>query len=142
MPRIHLDLPQKFLFTAEIPVRITDLNYGQHVGNDVILGMVQEARIQFLRSLGYENELHVEGFGIIMTDSAVVYKNEITYGMKVKIEIGVKDYSKYGFDIYYKLTESLTFKELALAKTGIVFFDYENKKIALMPHTFIIKMNL
>ena len=54
MARIKLTLPERFLFSASIPVRITDLNYGAHVGNDTILSLMHEARVQFLRLFGYE----------------------------------------------------------------------------------------
>ena len=39
MARIRLSMPEKFIFTTELPVRITDLNYGGHVGNDVFLSL-------------------------------------------------------------------------------------------------------
>jgi len=35
MQRIKIDLPEFFSFTTPIKIRITDLNYGGHVGNDV-----------------------------------------------------------------------------------------------------------
>jgi acyl-CoA thioester hydrolase len=142
MPRINLDLPEKFTFSTEIPIRITDLNYGKHVGNDSILSLIHEARVQFIRKTGYEDELNIDGFGIIMTDVGIVFKNEILYGLKVKIEIGIKDFTKYGFDIYYRLTDAAAETELATAKTGIVFYDYEKRKIANIPYTFIIRLNL
>jgi len=142
MPRVQLEMPEKYTYSIEVPLRISDLNYGKHVGNDTVLTLVQEARVQYIRKIGYEDELNIDGLGMIMSDAALVYKAEMTYGMKVKIEIGVKDFNKYGFDIYYRLTDQLSMKELAHVKTGIVFFDYQKKRIAPAPFSFIIKMNL
>ena len=59
MARIKVELPEQFAFSTTIPVRITDLNYGKHVGNDTILSMIHEARVQYLRQLGY-GELELE----------------------------------------------------------------------------------
>ena len=54
-------------------IRVTDLNYGGHVGNDTILSLLQEARQQFLQSKGYA-ELEVESYGLIMADAMIEYK--------------------------------------------------------------------
>ena len=48
MERIKLNLPEQFLFSTNIAVRITDINYGGHVGNDSFLSLIHEARQQFL----------------------------------------------------------------------------------------------
>lgn len=48
MPRVKVALPVSFPFTTQLPVRITDINYGAHLGNDALLGLLHEARIHFL----------------------------------------------------------------------------------------------
>ncbi|MGN6400032.1 MAG: hypothetical protein ACTHMD_06240 [Flavisolibacter sp.] len=53
MARIKINLPENFFFNAAIPIRITDLNYGGHVGNDTILSLLHEARVQFLNHFHY-----------------------------------------------------------------------------------------
>ncbi|RYF84358.1 MAG: thioesterase, partial [Chitinophagaceae bacterium] len=67
MARIKINLPHSFLFNTTVPVRITDLNYGGHVGNDALLGIIHEIRMQFLKSLGYSSELEVAGSALIMS---------------------------------------------------------------------------
>ena len=52
MARLSIELPEHFKYTAELPVRVSDLNYGGHVGNDSILTIMQEARVIYYRSLG------------------------------------------------------------------------------------------
>ncbi|MCU0364969.1 MAG: hypothetical protein MUE93_04775 [Ignavibacteriaceae bacterium] len=41
MPRIKIETPDKFIFSTEIPIRITDINYGGHLGNDSLLSIIQ-----------------------------------------------------------------------------------------------------
>ena len=53
MTRIKIELPETYLFSTEIPVRITDLNYGNHLGNDAILSLLHEARVRFLAYYGW-----------------------------------------------------------------------------------------
>lgn len=139
MPRIKIELPEKFLFKTEIPVRITDINYGGHLGNDSLLSIIHEARVRFLKHLSY-SEKEVEGSGIIMTDAAIQYKAESFYGDDLLIEVGVIDFSKVGCDIVYRISNKNFKKEIALAKTGIVFFDYKNKKVVAVPDKFKSKV--
>jgi acyl-CoA thioesterase FadM len=70
MERIKINLPEAFSFSTNIPVRITDLNYGGHVGNDAFLSLLHEARMQFLQQFGY-SEMNVEGVGLIMSDVGI-----------------------------------------------------------------------
>jgi YbgC/YbaW family acyl-CoA thioester hydrolase len=138
MTRIQLNFPADTKFSCELTVRASDLNYGNHVGNDSMLTIMQEARILFYRSLGYANELNFESsVGHIVADAAVVYKSEAFLGDTLIIQIGMSDFSKYGFDMFYRITNKVTGKEVALGKTGIVFFDYDRRKVASIPETFL-----
>ncbi len=140
MARIKLEMPKHFTFTTELPVRIGDINYGGHLGNDAVLSMIHEARVRFLKRYQYSSELNVEGLGIIMTDSAVVYKAEAFHGDEVQVDVAVGDFNKYGCDFYYLLSNKKTAVEIALAKTGVVFYDYEAKKVVAIPEGFKAKL--
>jgi acyl-CoA thioester hydrolase len=133
MPRVKLDLPTKTVFTTKISVRVTDINYGGHLGNDSLLSILHEARVQFLKKFGF-TESNIGGVGIIMSDAVLVYKTEVFYGDVLTIEIGVDDLQAVGADITYRVLVSG--KEAARAKTGIVFFDYGNRKIVQAPQAF------
>ncbi len=135
MARIKLDMPDNYLFSTELDVRISDINYGGHLGNDAVLSMVHEARLRFLKHYHY-TEMDVEGSSIIMTDSAIVYKAEGFYGDRVQVDVTVADFNKYGCDIYYLLSNKDTAVEIAHAKTGIVFFDYGERKVQTVPEGF------
>jgi acyl-CoA thioester hydrolase len=135
MSRIKIELPEMFIFKTEIPIRITDINYGGHLGNDSLLSIIHEARLRFLSHLGY-SESNVEENGIIMIDSAVQYKSEGFYGDELLVEIVVNDFTCIGCDFVYRLTNKNSKKEIAIAKTGIVFFNYEKRKTAPVPPQF------
>lgn len=131
MSRIKLTLPEQFSFTATIPVRITDLNYGNHVGNDAVLSIIHEARMQFLAHHGFA-ELNCGGVGLIMSDVGIEFKKEIFYGDVLSVNIAAINFTSVGFDLYYQILN----KEnviTALAKTGMVCYDYDKKKIAQVP---------
>ncbi|GAA0701931.1 thioesterase family protein [Marinobacterium maritimum] len=139
MARIKLDMPDNYLFSTELAVRISDINYGGHMGNDAVLSMVHEARLRFLKHYHY-TEFDVEGASIIMSDSAIVYKAEGFHGDRVQVDVTVADFNKYGCDLYYLLSNKETAVEIAHAKTGIVFFDYNERKVQTVPEGFRNKM--
>ncbi|CAM3356885.1 thioesterase family protein [uncultured Empedobacter sp.] len=130
MARLKLILPESFLFSTTIAVRITDLNYGNHLANDKVLSILHEARMQFFQHYGY-SELDFAGVSVIMGDVAIEYKNQAFYGDQLLIEISVQDFSRVSFDIVYKI--STKDKLIAKAKTGIVTFDYKNNKVVEVP---------
>jgi YbgC/YbaW family acyl-CoA thioester hydrolase len=134
MPRIKIDLPASFSFSTPFTVRITDLNYGNHVGNDSVLSFLHEGRVRYLQSLGY-SELNVEGVAIIMADAALVFKNEIYYGDELLISIRTVECSRVGFDLVYKIEKKSGDGLLtaAMAKTALVCYDYEKKKVVALP---------
>lgn len=142
MARLTINLPEKFLFTTEIAVRVTDLNYGGHVGNDTILSIMHEVRVQFYRHLGFENEITLSGtVGQIIADAAIVYKSESFLGDVLVSRLGISDFNKYGFDFIYLLTNKVTHKEVARGKTGIVCFDYTKRKVVSIPEVVLDKIN-
>jgi acyl-CoA thioesterase FadM len=135
MPRTAIDLPDAFAFATSLPVRITDMNYGRHVGNDTMLAYLQEARVRFLASLGF-TELDVGGCGIIMTDAALVYKSQVRYGQTLRIEVAVTDPAAISCDIVYRVTDADSGADVCDARTGIAFFDYERNRVTRMPAEF------
>jgi YbgC/YbaW family acyl-CoA thioester hydrolase len=134
MARIKIDLPSAFYFSAKIPVRITDINYGGHVGNDTVLTIIHEARMQFLKSVGY-TEMQFAGVGMIMSDVAIEFKTELFYGDTIIVSVAAGEFTKVGVELFYKLEKEADGKMIlvAAAKTGMVCYDYEKKKIVAVP---------
>jgi acyl-CoA thioester hydrolase len=141
MPRTKLVLPEHFSFTTEIPVRITDLNYGGHVGNDSILSILHESREQFLRSHNYK-EMDLAGVGLIMSDVTIEFKNELFYGDTLRASVTACEFYRVGFDLYYKLEKRVDEKwaTVSTARTGMVCYDYGLKKLAAVPKEVITKL--
>jgi acyl-CoA thioester hydrolase len=134
MPKLALDIPSSFQFETTIPVRITDINYGGHLGNDAFLSLIHEARMQFLKK--YElAELDFAGIGLIMRDAGIEFRDELFYGDTVIASVTATGFGKASFEIYYKLEKETggIRKLVALAKTGMIGYDYSKKKIAALP---------
>ena len=141
MPKTRLQLPDRFSFTAQIPVRITDLNYGGHVGNDSFLSLIHEIRVQFLRYHGYR-EMDMAGVGLIMTDAAIEFKSELYYGDVLWASVAAAEFSRVGFEVYYRLEKKVEEKmqAVAFARTGMICYNYAAKKIVSVPKEVCTKL--
>jgi acyl-CoA thioesterase FadM len=136
MARIKLILPEKFKFSTFIDIRITDINYGGHLGNDSVLGIIHEARIRFLADKGF-SESDIGGIGIMMTDTVIQYSAEGFHGDKLRIDVVVDEIRNSNCDIYYRIVNVKTDRIIVRAKTNIAFFNYLTKKVVRVPKIFI-----
>ena len=79
-----------------------------------------------------------------MADLAVEYKGESFYGDVLKIEIAVGEISRAGFELYYYQIHTNRNGNnvlIAKAKTGMVCYNYEEKKVRELPEKFIALLN-
>lgn len=136
MVRIIIKYPETTLFTHDLTVRVKDLNIGNHLAHDSVISLLHEARAQFFEANNM-SELDVEGYGIIMADIGVNYKAEAYFGQMLAVEIALGDFSSKGCDMYYRMSCKETGTVVAIAKTGLVFFDYEAKKPVAVPQSFL-----
>lgn len=134
MGRLNIEISGKLLFDVVLAVRITDINYGNHTGNDRLAGLLHEARLQWLvrNSL---SELDIGGVGMIMSDLCIQFVRESFYGDQLTVELYSGETGNSSFELYYLVTDHNK-NVVAKAKTGMVCYDYSLKKIAKVPLAF------
>lgn len=130
MGRIKLEITGKQIFETTIAVRITDINYGNHVGNDAFAALVHEARVQWLAAAGF-TELNVNGTGLIMSALAIEFKKEVFYGEKLDISIFAEVINKSAFNLFYQLKSYNAI--VSIAKTEMLCYNYAAKKLVSIP---------
>ncbi len=133
MSSLKSQLPEQFSFQCTIPLRITDLNYGGHVGNDRVMALLQEARVQFLATKGY-SELQLDQAGMILTKAQFELRCELHYGYPLIAFVQVGNFTSKGFDLFYKLETTIEGRPTlaVLALTTMVCYDYEMKKVVAL----------
>jgi 4-hydroxybenzoyl-CoA thioesterase len=136
MPRVQIELPEVFLFSTELVVRLNDINYAGHLGNDTLMTLVQEAREHFFARYGLK-EHDIFGLGLVVADAAVVFKSEAFHGETLRFELTPDDFNKYGFDFLFRVSEKSSAREVARGKVGVVFFDYGVRRIHSVPDRFL-----
>ena len=130
-----LQLPDTFIFAVDLYVRISDIDYRNRLSNDAVLKLINEARVRFFDQLGY-SETDIEGVGIVFADALFVFRASAFYGDLLTVAVAVDGFSRYGCDFFYKLSNKGTGQEVARSKSGIVFFDYQQNKMAPVPEAF------
>ena len=136
MARIKLEVPKQFHFKTALDIRISDINYGNHMGNDALLSILHEARIRFLQNYNCK-ELDMFGVSLIMSDVAIQYKNEAHHGDVLEIEMTAFDFAVTSFDLFYYVTRKSDQKIIAIAKTNMVCYNYDEKKMKDVPDQFL-----
>ncbi len=139
MARIRLDIADPLPYRTTTEVRISDLNYGAHLGNDRVLSLVHEARARYLTSIGI-TELDAFGVGMTMVDAVIQFKAEGFFGDRIEISMGTCDFTPKSWDFIYRLTLLDKGKVLAMAKTGMVAFDYTTRKVVAIPAPFLLEL--
>lgn len=135
MPRITINPPAELPFQTEIQVYVNMINRGNHLGNHNLIEVLNEARNRYLDSLGLDT-MNIAGHGLINADLAVEYKSEAGYPETLKVEVGAGDFNKYGCDFFYRVSAMSDGRLIAVAKTGMLLFDYSTKKLAPAPEDF------
>lgn len=115
-------------------VRVGDINYGGHMGNDKALLLFHDARMHFLEELGF-SESNIGGPGIIMGDAHVYFKKEVFRGDELKAYIHIENLRGVAFEMHYtiKRGEEVVF----FGSTKLIAFDYDKRKLVKIPDTFV-----
>ncbi|MEQ3694540.1 MAG: thioesterase family protein [Thalassolituus sp.] len=135
MARVQLDLPDVFNFSTHLTIRVSDINYGNHLGNDRMVSLLHEARLRYLHSHDF-SEFNIGGVGLMVTDIVVSFVAESFVADRLTFKVGVADFNKYGCDFVYLIVNESQDKVVAKAKTGIVFFDYDERRVSHVPPVF------
>jgi acyl-CoA thioester hydrolase len=135
MSRIEINLPEKFLYSTEVPVRISDINRGRHLAFHMVLSFTEEARTRFWKFLGYSEE-NMNDVALIVSDAGIIYKKQGFYGQILKIEVGLADFHTKGCDMIFRMSNLETGEEMFRAKTGMLFFNYQQQKVVPIPEDF------
>ena len=140
MARVKLAPLDHYQSIYETTVEVTDLNYGNHLGNDALVGIIHRARVHFLHRLSVsENDLGDGKTGILMADLIVNYMGESFLFDKLCVESSIGEMRSKGFRMFHRITV-LQGRIIALAETGIVAYNYQKRKIAGIPKSFVSKI--
>ena len=132
--RIKIEKPERYHFSTQMKVRVSDINYGNHMSNDKFLTFANQVRVEFYAAYNM-HELDLLGTGSIMSDAFVNYLSEGKLNDILIIYLSVENIHRLGFDLYYRFKNESTGKDVAMVRTCMLCYDYEQHKIAKIPST-------
>jgi acyl-CoA thioesterase FadM len=136
MPRVILAELERYEHRHIITVRATDINYAGHLGNEALLGLVHEARANFLREIGFNSIVGKEvSVGLIIADLAVNFKDEAFARDQVIIESQIGELGAKSFRLFHRLRRAE--EVIALVEMGLVAFSYQERKPVSLPAEFL-----
>ena len=141
MARVKLTPLDHYQNIYETAVEVTDINYGNHLGNDALVGIIHRARVHYFQQLGAsENNLGDGKTGILLADLIVNYKGESFLFDRLSVESSIGEVRSKGFRMFHRITAKQG-RLIALAETGIVAFNYQKGKVAKIPESFSSKIS-
>lgn len=139
MARVRLQIQPEYEFSNTIQMRVSDLNIGGHIGNVEMVRIIDETRFLVLRTLGIEQKSLTEGeMSMVMSDIAVNFKSEGLLTESLTVETHIGDVRSRGFRNYFRVLQKGAL--VALAESGMVFFDLKKGKVAHVPEYFISRL--
>ena len=135
MAKLQIPLPEQLPFSTQLTVLIQHINRANHLANEHLIALLNEARSRYMQQLEQQHPaFHAQNF--INADLAIVYQSEAHHGDVLCIDVGAQDFSRYGCDIVYRVTQASNAKPVAIAKMAMLQFDYTQQQLTPTPANF------
>jgi acyl-CoA thioester hydrolase len=126
-----------FPFVASVRVRSYELDSFGHVNNSVYLNYLEEARSEYLRTVGLSfNDFVPHGVHLVIVESHVKYITPSRYGDEIRIAGRFRDVTPVSLTIDYRLTDPTTGRVIATAWTRGAFVNAQTGRPTRAPAPF------
>ena len=128
-------------FCTEIQVRVTDVNYGGHLGNDSLYAYFHEARVRFLWRLGLSEGDISDGVSLTQTEGHIEYKGEAFVGDILDVFVHIDEIKRTRFRVNYEFLRQSDARVIGRGYAVLAAFDYAKRKQVRLPESFIALVN-
>lgn len=132
MARITLAYPERTVFTCEKRVDPADVSPAEHLRFDRLVYYLLEVLDEYFKTLGIVRTPD-QPRSFIVADLAVTFKDEAPIHEQLVIETGIGEVYSKGMEFYFRIRIARNDKPVAVAKTGVVFFDYTRRNAIPVP---------
>lgn len=142
MSKLEIEMPSKYWFSVEIPIRFMDVRNAavnganvSHMVFDMYFSLANEAFDLFLKNFGFSKN-DIAGTNLIIPNSSAVFQGEISEGDLIRIDVAPMNFEVKACDIFFKFTKQNGTVQVADIRLGILFFDYSTHKTTPAPEKF------
>jgi acyl-CoA thioester hydrolase len=120
-----------YRFSTALEVRWRDVDALGHVNNAVYFNYLEQARLHYMRELGFlpPNAIQV---GIIIAEAGCRFKSPLRLGEQVTVRARVSEFRRTSFIFEYRI-EGEDGRLAATARTVQVCYDYEGQRPGPIP---------
>jgi acyl-CoA thioester hydrolase len=120
-----------YRFSITLEVRWRDVDALDHVNNAVYFNYLEQARLHYMRELGFlpPNSTDV---GVIIAEATCQFKSPLKLGEQVTIRARVSEFRRSSFIFEYRI-EGEDGRLAATAQTVQVCYDYEDQHPSPIP---------
>ena len=120
-----------FRFSTTVEVRWRDLDAMGHVNNAVYFTYLEQARIHYLREVGFVPGVP-SGMGFILAEASCQFKSPLQLGERATIRVRVSQLRNSSFVFEYR-AEAEDGRLIATARTVQVCYDYQAQRPIPVP---------
>ncbi len=127
-----------YRFSTEIGIRINEINYGGHLGNDSVLSLFQEARLRYLKQFEFSEMNIGDNTSLIMSQAHINFKAEAFWSDQLTVFVQITKIEKVRFNFDYLIVLSQNKNKVIVnGYTEMVGFDYLKRKVKKLPAKFV-----
>lgn len=139
--RVKIQFPDTPIFDYTMTVSKDHENIAGHLAHDKVVTIIGDCRDAWFESLGFPGCV-VDGISIVNSDLMLMYIAEAFHNDRLELQLALDDMNKYGGDMLIRATRPRDGSEVFRAKSGFVFYDYAQRKVAMRPASFDRKLCL
>lgn len=125
-----------YVFHTLLPVRISDLTGGLHVGNHVYIAYATEAQLQLMAAMGFP-QLMVADAMPINNHLEVSYLSEAKYGDVIEASVAIEAFETSQYQLIINLNNAKTERTICQLRMCMVFLDMKTHRRCDVPEVFI-----
>lgn len=121
-----------FSFSIPIKVRFSETDLYGHVNNTSVFVYFEEARIEYLKSLGLFSEMEKKKYGFIVADLQCDYLREMYFNEILQFFVKVDHIGTSSFDIHY-MAQNEKGEVTVTGRGRLVMVDIAEKRSQPLP---------
>ena len=130
MPSASKPLLQAFPVVVGVSVAWGEMDAFGHVNNVVYFRYFENARIEYLRRIAFDNALQV---GPILASTSCRFRRPLTYPDDLHVGVRTTDIGEDRFTIEYRLVSERLGEVAAEGEGVVVAYDYQKARKAILP---------
>lgn len=135
MERVKLDFPEAaIVYRHPMTVRITDMNYGVHLGHDTVISLMHEARVAALAHCGLD-ERDLGGYPCVAADLAVQYQAEAHWPDVLTVDVAIPEPGRMALAVFHRIRRDSDERVVATARVNLVLVEAEARRAVAVPDT-------